>query len=212
MQRLREAGLNPNLIYSQGNTGNQPSSGSIAPVDFDTSQRENRLAKMSMQLQSMTTAAQIANIQADTQLKQSERESVAEDTVNKNFQNSVFVEQYTASLQQTIAITEKTIAEKESTLQSIKESMQRIRESQQNVSQSKEYQKLLEAQRKTEDELRDSKRLLNQSQINLNRFNSKTTIGRFGDELVNKSNRLSQWLMSSDNKILKWLGTPLFKI
>lgn len=64
MQRFADAGLNPNLVYGLGSNGNQPASGSIAPVDFATHQRENRLANFQMQLQSKQVMADIAQKQA----------------------------------------------------------------------------------------------------------------------------------------------------
>lgn len=68
MQRFADAGLNPNLIYGMGSNGNQPASGSIAPVDFSTAQRENRLANMQIALQTKQVEADIAQKMAYTRL------------------------------------------------------------------------------------------------------------------------------------------------
>lgn len=74
MQRFKDAGLNPNLVYGLGSSGDQPASGSIAPVDFDTAQRENRMAKFEMALQAKQVAADIAQKQAYTNLLSTQKQ------------------------------------------------------------------------------------------------------------------------------------------
>lgn len=74
MERFADAGLNPNLVYGLGSNGNQPSSGSIAPADFTTAQRENRMAKLNFMLQSKMAQADIGQKMAQTNLLNSQSE------------------------------------------------------------------------------------------------------------------------------------------
>lgn len=74
MERFVAAGLNPNLVYGLGSNGNQPSSGSVAPADFTTAQRENRMAKLNFMLQSKMAQADISQKMAQTNLLNSQSE------------------------------------------------------------------------------------------------------------------------------------------
>lgn len=98
MKRFEEAGLNPNLVYSLGNNGNQPASGSIAPVDFDTSQREARLARMTIDTQTKMAAADIADKQASVRLKDAQAEKEQELKTNQALQNRVFISTWNADM------------------------------------------------------------------------------------------------------------------
>lgn len=112
MQRFADAGLNPNLVYGLGSNGNQPASGSIAPVDFDTSQRENRLAKMQIATQMAMARADIADKMASVNLKSSQADSVAEDTANMRLQNQTYMTNFINQQNLFIANYEKLIEEK----------------------------------------------------------------------------------------------------
>lgn len=112
MQRFKDAGLNPNLIYGLGSNGNQPASGSVAPVDFDTSQRENRLARMQIQTQSALAKADIASKMADVRLKDKQGLNVDESTAAQRLANDTYLEGFKNQQNLLIAQYEKLIEEK----------------------------------------------------------------------------------------------------
>lgn len=87
MQRFAEAGLNPNLIYGLGSNGNQPASGSVAPVDFDTSQRENRLVKFQMEQEARLNEAEIQERQAN--IRKANAEADGQD-IDNNLRRQTF--------------------------------------------------------------------------------------------------------------------------
>lgn len=98
MQRFAEAGLNPNLVYGLGSNGNQPASGSIAPVDFDSSQREARLARMTIDTQTKMANADIADKQASVRLKDAQAEKETEMKTYQALQNRVFIQTWNADM------------------------------------------------------------------------------------------------------------------
>lgn len=105
MERFADAGLNPNLVYGLGSNGNQPASGSIAPVDFDTSQRENRIAQLQFGLAAKQAAADIGLKQAQTRTAQAQSDYVNEQAIAQHNTNSIFgiiKQQYAAQLDQAI--------------------------------------------------------------------------------------------------------------
>ena len=75
MARYREAGLNPNLIYSQGNPGNVSSAPTVQPkqYNFDFAQAVNAMTSMAqlknIRAQNNNLNAQTDSIKADTSLK-----------------------------------------------------------------------------------------------------------------------------------------------
>lgn len=162
MARFAEAGLNPNLVYGMGSNGNQPSSGSPVPVDFDTSQREARLAKSQMKNQALLTSAELGSKQASINLMNSQAENQSQDTESKRLANSMYLQQTYAQLQNMYTDTQLKLANIQSQLQSVKE--------------SKARESLLTAQRETEDALRQLRANLTQAEINLNNFNAQSPV------------------------------------
>ena len=105
MERFADAGLNPNLVYGLGSNGNQPASGSISPVDFDTSQRENRMAQLQFGLAVKQAAADIGLKQAQTRSAAAQSDYVNEQAIAQRNTNSIFgiiKQQYAAQLDQQI--------------------------------------------------------------------------------------------------------------
>lgn len=186
MQRFKDAGLNPNLVYGLGSNGNQPSSGSIAPVDFDTSQRENRMAAMQIALQSKATAADIAQKQAQTRLLDTETEGASEDVISKRFANSTFVEQYQTNLANTIAQTNKYISDLQVNLATIKEKLANTKESSARMT-------LIQAQTKTENDLREARLDLTHAQAEQARFQSHSRIGGIINDFVTQPFKLTKY-------------------
>lgn len=112
MQRFAEAGLNPNLIYGLGSNGNQPASGSVAPVDFTTAQRENRLAQMQIATQTKLAEAEIADKQADMNLKNQQAQNVSANTAYQQLVNSNYLTQLRTQLDNLEAQTDNLRTEK----------------------------------------------------------------------------------------------------
>lgn len=165
MQRFADAGLNPNLIYGLGSNGNQPSSGSIAPVDFDTSQRENRMAQFQMSMQGAQVKADIAEKQSATNLNNQNASLAADNAEYQKLVNTTYMQQFEANLQQTIATTDNLIAQKRSILADIEQKIQ-------NTHESKAREQLLIAQRETENALRDVQKQKIQAETALAQFNA----------------------------------------
>lgn len=113
MQRFKEAGLNPNLIYGLGSNGNQPASGSIAPVDFDTAQRENRMARMQIETQTKLAEAEIADKMADVDLKQKQGANVTAQTAYQQLVNNNYLTKLQTEIDNLNAQTDKLRQEKE---------------------------------------------------------------------------------------------------
>lgn len=103
MQRFAEAGLNPNLVYGLGNNGNQPASGSIAPVDFDTSQREARLARMSIDTQTKMANADVADKMASVKVKDTQAELLSSQHQEQQMRNSIYMQQQYAEYMNKVA-------------------------------------------------------------------------------------------------------------
>lgn len=165
MQRFADAGLNPNLIYGLGSNGNQPASGSIAPVDFDTSQRENRMAKFQMSMQGAQVKADIAEKQSATNLNNQNASLAADNAEYQKLVNTTYMQQFEANLQQTIATTDNLIAQKRSILADIEQKIQSTHE-------SNAREQLLIAQRETENALRDAQKQKIQAETALAQFNA----------------------------------------
>lgn len=87
MQRFADAGLNPNLVYGLGNNGNQPASGSIAPVDFSTASREARMQTLNYKMDLATRQAQI-------NLLNNQSEETSERASAQRMANSVYMSQW----------------------------------------------------------------------------------------------------------------------
>lgn len=108
MQRFSDAGLNPNLIYGLGSNGNQPASGSVAPVDFDTSQRENRLAKMQIETQMKIADADVMAKTAQAKLSSRQADNMA----IQNEYDSATLQDRIAQVSTNLELTSKQVAQK----------------------------------------------------------------------------------------------------
>lgn len=87
-QRLQEAGYNPNLLAS-GNTGNATGISSSSALSAQTSDPSllNSGAQWTNLGQSMVQAAQVENIKADTELKESQKEKTTEESKGLSIDN-----------------------------------------------------------------------------------------------------------------------------
>lgn len=86
MARYQEAGLNPNLIYSQGNPGNMTSSPTMQPTHFDFD--PNKQFVLSATRQNMI--AQNANLQKQNTLLQSQGSLAKEQARKLALENDFF--------------------------------------------------------------------------------------------------------------------------
>lgn len=91
MQRFADAGLNPNLIYGMGNNGNQPASGSIAPVDFSTASREAKMQMLNYKVDLAQKQAQINLL--DKQANESDERAKAQNMANSTYFSTWYSEQ-----------------------------------------------------------------------------------------------------------------------
>lgn len=112
MQRFEDAGLNPNLVYGLGNNGNQPASGSIAPVDFATAQRENRLAKMQIMTQTKLAQADIAQKMSQANLADQQAENVQVQKAYQQLVNNNYLTELQVRLDQMNADKDRLVEEK----------------------------------------------------------------------------------------------------
>ncbi len=79
MEDMQKAGLNPMLAYKQGGAGT-PGGSTYSPVNVGTAAAQGAQAGASSASQVKRTAAEIANLQADTQLKYETRNKTVMDT------------------------------------------------------------------------------------------------------------------------------------
>lgn len=173
MERLRAAGLNPNLVYGNGVDGNQSSAAASGlsnrnpQADFGFADAVNNVFRQ-RQLENETklTNANELKILADKLLSQARYLDVMQDVARKDATFNTFVEKAAADL----AHTHQSIAESQ---QRVDESKQRINESAQRVENMKETINeiranvgLLKARTKTEgmrpSEIRSHINLMNQ--------------------------------------------------
>ena len=93
MKRLADAGLNPNLMYGQGNTGNAAQlSGSLSAgspaVPTDMSPMGRKVSVIGSALDAEMKRAQIRNIDADTKNKSSENKILESDAAFRDALNA----------------------------------------------------------------------------------------------------------------------------
>lgn len=97
MEQLRQAGLNPAMIYAQGGgegvTGSFSTSGNqTGRAATDAEQKQMDIAQQGMGLQMAMMKAQIKNINADTQEKQAAAELSQAKSTTENKQRDIFIE------------------------------------------------------------------------------------------------------------------------
>lgn len=97
MEQLRQAGLNPAMIYAQGGgegvTGSISTSGNQSGrAATDAEQKQAEIAQQGMGLQMAMMKAQIKNINADTEEKQAAAELSQAKSTTENKQRDIFVE------------------------------------------------------------------------------------------------------------------------
>lgn len=119
MARLREAGLNPNLVYGSGVSGNQSESGKVSAVSRDAGVDLNIDAIAQMKLQRQMTQQAIKNSQWQAV------ESMTRATQNM-LKNKLMRQTFSDQVRQIHEDVEHTI-------QSIRESAQRVNESQERT-------------------------------------------------------------------------------
>jgi hypothetical protein len=139
MERLRQAGLNPNLVYGNGVDGNQSSAASVgsaprAPqADFDFADSvSNVFRRRQIENETRLTAANEQKILADKLLSQARYLDIMQEVARKDATFDTYVQQARANL--------------EHTQQSIEESRQRVNESVQRVSNLVSQANLLQEQ------------------------------------------------------------------
>ena len=88
MSRLKNAGINPHLAYSQGGVTNTSSSPASSNASSMPEGRAPQLDVNAM-LNARLVGEQINNIKADTAKKEAEANNIGTDTVGKTLQNGI---------------------------------------------------------------------------------------------------------------------------
>lgn len=139
MERLRQAGLNPNLVYGNGVDGNQSGAPNVGIAnrngspDFGFSDVvSNIFRRRQIENETRLAVANEQNILANKLLTQARYLDTMQDVARKDATFGVYVEKAKADL--------------DHTRQSIEESKQRINESEQRVSNLKSQANLLQEQ------------------------------------------------------------------
>lgn len=88
MERLKNAGINPHLAYSQGGVANTSSSPASSNASSMPEGRAPQLDVNAM-LNARLVGEQINNIKADTAKKQAEAQNIGTDTESKTLQNGI---------------------------------------------------------------------------------------------------------------------------
>lgn len=125
MQRLREAGLNPKLVYGNASGGTAGNAGSLPAVE-QQKEMKNPLQSAGAAVQIQLAEAQKANIEADTVLKENQANQSIEQTINIRAQAELS-RQKVYELEEDLAVKNMTIqdleAKIESEFMSVRESM-----------------------------------------------------------------------------------------
>lgn len=173
MERLRAAGLNPNLVYGNGVDGNTSSAASVGTpsrnpqADFGFADAVNNVFR-ERQLQNETNLANAnkSRILADSLLSQARYLDVMQDVARKDATFGTYVAKAAADLEYTRQAYAESQQRVRESNQRITESVQRVENMKETINQIRANVGLLEARTKTEglrpSEIRSHINLMNQ--------------------------------------------------